>query len=349
VELWPELNLITWAFPNDPGMPGLLRASEVEHVRAHLNANLAHFEVASSWHCESLRCARVKYMPGKRCVLRYHAELAHPDGARRNLTFYSKTYSDGMSRFHFQNLRAAYEQMPKINIPRPILHWEEANTYWQASWEGTPLLDALPGLDWEKTFAQAARVLANFHQSRCEAFPAADMLELALDSAEEDAQLLAVLLPQHEAVLHEALRALRAQRERLARAGAPLVPIHGAIRVEQIVARAEEYALVDFDAACLGDPFYDLAEFVTSLQYLRFTRDWERARLEQAQQTFQAAYAENVPWALEPERIAWYAVVSILGKLHDSLKNLDRPALAKIDDVVACLEEWLLVVTRSGV
>lgn len=328
-------------------MPGLLRASDVERVRALLNANLAQFNVAPSWHCETLRCVRVKYMPGKRCVLRYEVELAAPDGAKQSLAFYSKTYSDGMSRFHFQNLRAVYEQMPQLNIPRPILHWEEANTYWQESWEGTPLLEALPELHWEKTFAQVARVLADFHQSRCEALAAADLLDLALDSAEEDAPRIAAILTQYDALMHEALRVLRLAREPLARAGAPLVPVHGTIRVEQFLVRGEEYALIDFDLACLGDPLYDVAEFLTSLQFLQFTHGWERLRVEEAMRLFQAAYAQHVPWPIESERIAWYAVVSILDKLHDALKSLDRPALARIADIVACLQEWLLVVTPS--
>ncbi|MEK7728146.1 MAG: aminoglycoside phosphotransferase family protein [candidate division KSB1 bacterium] len=349
VELWPELNLIVWAFPNDPEMPGLLWASDAERVRAHVNANLAHFGVDSSWRCESVRCVRVKYMPGKRCVLRYHAQLVHPEHAERSLSFYSKTYSGGMSRFHFQNLRAAHEQMTKINIPRPLLHWEEANTYWQEPWEGTPLIDTLPARDWEITFTQLARVLADFHQSHCEAFSAADTLDLALDSAEEDAPRLGALLPQHEAMLHEVLRVLRVAREPLARAGAPLVPLHGTLRVEQFLARGEEYALIDFDMACLGDPHYDLAEFLTSLQFLQFTCGWERARLEQAMQQFQAVYAQHVSWPLEPERLAWYAVVSLLDKLHDALKGLDRTALARLDEIIACMNEWLLVVTPLGV
>lgn len=345
VEFWPELNLIVWAFPNDPDMPGLLWASDAELVRAHMNTHLAHFDIAPTWRCERMRCARVKYMPGKRCVLRYDAELAQPSGAKRSLSFYSKTYSDGMSRFHFQNVRAAFEEMPKLNIPRPILHWEEANTYWQASWEGTPLIDTLPARAWEKTFAQLARVLADFHQSQCEAFSTADTLDIALDSAEEDAPRIGALLPQHEAMLHEVLRVLRLVREPLARAGAPLVPIHGTLRLEQFLARGEEYALIDFDMACLGDPHYDLAEFLTSLQFLQFTCGWERARLEQAMQWFQTAYAQNVSWPLEPERIAWYAVVSLLDKLHDALKGLDRTTLARIDDVIACMNEWLLIIT----
>ena len=347
VEFWPELNLIVWAFPNDPDMQGLLRANEAEHVRAHFNVNLAHFGLEPAWQCQNVRSVRVKYMPGKRCVLRHDAELVHHGGAAKSLSFYSKTYSDGMSRFHFQNARAVYEQMQHLNMPRPILHWEEANTCWQEAWLGTPLLEALPALDWKKTFVQVARVLAGFHQARCEVLSAADMLDLALDSAEEDAPRIAAILTQYDALMHEVLRVLRLGREPLARAGAPLVPIHGTVRVEQFLTRGDDYALLDFDLACLGDPLYDVAEFLTSLQFLQFTLGWERARVEKAMQHFQNAYAQFAPWPLEPERIAWYAAVSILDKLHDALKNLDRPALARIDDIVACLQEWMRVVPPS--
>jgi len=342
VRLWPDLEMVVWTFPNDPDMPGLIKAANPDFVRAQINAQRAALGLPENFQCVEASCERVKYMPGKRCVLRYAAQLAARSGESRMFSFYSKTYCDGMSRFHYQILQQVYARLGNaIDIPRPLLHVDEANTLWQASWEGRPLINMLDQADWEELFPRLAQSAASFHQSRCEGLPPVDVIERAFNSAQEDAQMLGWLLPQYHSRFGAVLTKLAAAKEILAEQQVPNVPTHGAIRVEQFVARERDLALVDFDAAALGDPLYDVAEFLTSLQYLEFTAGFSRQRLAQAAALFKTSYAQQAPWKLSPPRVAFYAVSALLSKMHDTMKNLDAKAMQQFDEIWKILDGWI--------
>jgi len=342
VNLWPELEMIVWAFPHDPEMPGLAKAVDPVFVQARIEANRQAWGLSAGWRCGKVAFERVKYMPGKRCVLRYEADLENQSGESRRLAFYSKTYSDGRSRSHYDNLQEIHARLgDKINIPRPLLHVEEANTFWQEPWEGRALIDLLDEWDWHELFPRLAKLLAAFHKSHYEGLPRVDVLERALDSAQEDAQVLGWLLPQYRSRCDEALAALVGSKEILAKRATPVAPFHGTFRIEQILARNDEIALVDFDGMALGDPLFDVAEFLTSLQYLEFSRGFARPRLAKASELFQESYEQETPWKLAPPRVAWYAVVSWLNKMHETLRRRDSGIIRKFDGIEGIMEEWI--------
>jgi len=342
VTLLPELEMVVWTFPNDPEMPGLIKAADLSFVQAQINANLAAFGLAEDWRAEPTSFVRVKYMPGKRCVLRYHVRFQNRAGENHEASFYSKTYSDGRSRFHFQVLQQVYAQLAKaINIPRPVLHLDAANTLWQEPWEGRPLIDNLDATDWEELFPRLAAGLASFHQSAAASLSPVNSLEQAFDSAQEDAQMLGWLLPECHLRFAEILAKLTVAKEVLAALPAPATPIHGAIRLEQFVARDREVALVDFDAAGFGDPLFDVAEFITSLQYLEFTAGFARQRLAQAAELFQASYEKQAGPKLSSPRLGFYAISALLSKMHDSMKNLDTRAMQQFEAILEIVDGWL--------
>ena len=342
VTLLPDLEMVVWTFPNDPEMPGLRQATDLNFVQAQINANLAAFGLTEGWRCARAVFERVKYMPGKRCVLRYQVDLQNASDEKRTLSFYSKTYSDSKSRFHFQVLRQVYARLAgAINIPRPLMHLDAANTLWQEPWEGRPLLEKLDAMDWEELFPRLAVGLASFHQSVCESLQPVNTLEQAFDSAQEDAQMLGWLLPEYHLRFAEILTKLTVAKEVLAAPPTPATPIHGAMRLEQFVARDREVALVDFDAVALGDPLYDVAEFLTSLQYLEFTAGFSRQRLAPAAELFQTSYEKQAGSRLPSLRLGFYAISALLSKMHDTMKNLDARAMEKFDALWEIIDVWL--------
>ena len=341
VQLWPELNMIIWSFPNDPEMPGLLKATDLAFVQSQVNANLAAWGLRGDWRCVPHTLKRVKYMPGKRCVLRYHLRLVDSRGQSRDLSFYSKTYHDSASTFHYQVLQKVYDHLHnRINIPRPLVYLKEACTFWQEPWEGRPLVEMLDNLEWNELFPRLATVLATFHQSQCQDLPEAGNWDEVLDSAQEDTLKLGWFFPQYRSRLNAALAALLAAKANLTKQEVPVVPIHGAIRLEQLVARHDEVALVDFDAAGLGDPLYDVAEFLASLQYMEFSYGFPH-RFARAAELFMASYQQQVPWVVNPQRMAWYTVAFLLSKMLGSLKHLDRGVLQRFEAVLEIIESRL--------
>ena len=55
---------------------------------------------------------------------------------------------------------------------------------------------------------------------------------------------------------------------------------------------------------------------------------------------FLACYDAAVPWRCEPERVAWYTTVFLLGKTHSLFKKHDAAGVANAALAFERLEEW---------
>ncbi|MGH7494287.1 MAG: aminoglycoside phosphotransferase family protein [bacterium] len=344
ISFWGDLNMILWLFPLDPKLETLPQVIDPAFVRQQVEANLPLFGVSESgpaakpaaWSCGEIRYDRVKYMPGKRCVLRYHVNLISPSGTSHEKTFYCKIYQDERSRYHFDIVQSAYQQLTAqtdaVNIPRPLLHFDGLHTYWQAEWPGNAVIEVMDKYDWQELFPRIANVLATFHRHPANGFDTAPNLDAVLATADEDVAKLVSRLPHQQHFAAGVLERLKVvKRTVLEKQEIPQVPIHGAWRLEQMLVRDHELALVDFDAVSIGDPLYDLAEFVASLQFLELSRGWPRERLAAAAETLCRSYAEQVPWPCDRRRVAWYALAFLMTKFYSTTKNLDRRALQQLD------------------
>jgi hypothetical protein len=351
VGLWRDFNMILWMFPQDPKMTTLPAVADPAFMRQQVEANLQVLNglgnaAAAESKVVDIRWKRVKYMPGKRCVLRYHVSLADSSGDSQEVTFYSKTYPDARSRGHFEILRSVCEQVQaqaaSVNIPRPLLDLNGVNTFWQDDWKGKALIDAMEDFDAEDLFPRIAGMLAAFHRSRLNGLRPGPGLDEVLQTAAKDGGQLTDRIPELQPRIEMMLERLTAAKAALARQTIPVVPIHGAIRLEQMLARGRELALVDFDDVALGDPLYDVAELIASLQYLELSRGLPRRRLDKAAELFCSRYAEIARWPFDHSRLAWYALAFLIGKMFLSLRNLERRALQSLDSAgIEICNRWL--------
>lgn len=331
---WADLDLVLRPFPADAKLPILAKLADAEFVKGEINANRACFGWPATGSVESVRMARIKYMPGKRCVLRYEAAFRDAQVAA-SARFFSKTYFDGRSRHHFHLLQAAHQcfsaRRSKVQIPRPLCHLDGGNTIWQEEWQGHALLDALAVREWPALFSRLAEAAADLHGSGLTNIPPAPDMNDVLQAVIYDAADLTALLPALQQPVSEWLARLQQTLPALVPRALPQAPIHGAFRLEQMLARGEEFALVDFDALARGDPLFDAAEFVASLQFLELSCGLPRPRLQQAAEGFMENYAALVPWPCERRRLAWYALAFLISKMFLAVKNLDRRALQQLD------------------
>jgi len=345
VSFLSDLDMVVWAFPLDAKIVNLPAVISLEFVQEKINAHLAAFGFSANWRCANVELERVKYMPGKRCVLRYHARFQGPAGDTRDLTFYSKTYQDAKSRYHFEVLNAAYQQLRARNaivqIPRLIVHLDEANTFWQEEWKGRPLIEVWETYDWNILFPRLAAAVVDLHCSEMQNLRRGPDLDEVLQVAVDDAVELFEMMPQLQPRLQPMLDRLAEVKNDLAKQPRPNVPIHGAMRLEQMLARDHEFAMVDFDALALGDPLADVAELTASLQFLELSQGKSRAPLAAVAELFYQSYAANVPWAGDRRRLAWYALAYWISKMYLACKNLDLAALAKLETAgIEIAEEW---------
>ncbi|MFQ5627330.1 MAG: hypothetical protein ACE5I1_01110 [bacterium] len=246
VSHWEDWDFILWAFPNDPDMPGLRIAADPDYVRSVLNENIHKFGYDLDWRCENIIVDRVKYMPGKRCVLRMNAELSKGSSERRKLTFFSKTYPDRNSLMHYRILNEIHQQFDDIiNIPRPILYLDEAKSFWQENWPGRPLIDMLQYANWDALFRHLGELVAQFHTKNVQGLSRKADFITVINDAHEDAKMMGWLLPELRLRMDRILETLIETQDSLQTHYIPTVPIHGALRLEQFIARNNDVALLD--------------------------------------------------------------------------------------------------------
>jgi len=354
---WEDLHMMVTVFPHDRKMPHLSHAVDPTYVGSEIEAHGSAMRGATNGSpagpkrvaCTELGYRRVKFMPGKRCVLHYRAQVAAAGESERELSFYSKTYNDSKSRYHFALLKSVCGQLKAqgapIDIPAPLHHLDPLNTIWVADWKGAPLMAAIDREDFGSLLRRAAGMVATFHKSRIEGLrPGPDPTE-ALSVVSEDLARYGLGFPAHRDLAARIVERLVARKDAVDPGGAPVVPIHGACRVEQMLMRDGDVTLIDFDALALGDPIQDVAEFIASLEFLEITAGKPSEMLARGSRTFLEAYAEQVPWRCDQARIGWYVVAYLASKLYSVLKHLDFGALTRLgSNGEALADRWLEVV-----
>lgn len=356
VSFWEDFDMIVWIFPADPDLATLPEVIDPEFVHQQIAANPAAYRIISgegargkqnNWRCSDIRFDRIKHMPRKRCVLRFRVNLTNDAGESREVTFYSKTSKNSENRYHFDLLQKAYEEVDAansaVNIPRPLLYFDGYETVWQADWAGKAVIDVFRQFDPELFFPRIAGMIAAFHQSAIAALPPAPGPDEILQTAAEDGGKLAHVLPQFRALVERVLRQLQESRPLIAWPEAQaMVPIHGACRMEQMLLKGDELALVDFDALACGDPLADIAEFIVSLDYLEISEGYDRNALAAAGRILLDSYAGRVVWPCRQPRIAWYVLAFLMGKMYSTIKNFNPGSYHRLHLAGSALvERWL--------
>ncbi len=351
VSLWPERRMVVHAFPYDPKLPQLARLKDADFIKQHVERHLAEFGLSGTWHCVEVLDHKVKYMPGKRCVLRYQVSLRNAAGEQQTRTFYSKTTDDASGRTVAAALRVICASRAcaagVLNVPAPIAYLPESKTLWQHAWEGEPLSRRCAERGWATlahtpVLPKIAAMLAALHQIELPAElqrPGPSPTTMLANARDNAAQILK-FLPEVRERQERLLQQLAATLPR-SEAATPPTTIHGTFKLAQILVRDDQPGLVDFDALAVGDPLYDVAEFLASVIYLRLSDGAAAAAITTAVAHFVESYAALVPWRCERRRLAWYVTAFLLGKMHSSLKRMEHAAAQRVATAVALLEEWL--------
>ncbi|MDZ7291883.1 MAG: aminoglycoside phosphotransferase family protein [candidate division KSB1 bacterium] len=349
--IWPEMNMLLQAFPYDSKLPYLGQLLELDFVKPQIEKNLSGFGLSREWKCREVACHKIKYMPGKRCILRYEILLTNAANSLRQIAFYSKTYNSAKSRYVYEVLQKICASPAcaggLLNIPGPIAHIEDANTLWQQAWKGEKFPEMMEEIGWDNfpntDFpCKIASMLATLH---CLALPDLRLNTgpspyMVLENARGDANDIMQFFPEKQATLEEITRTLETWARRND-ANTPQATIHGSFKLAQLLCRNQELGLVDFDSLACGDPHYDVAEFLASLLYLPVSDNVPTQAISRGVESFLASYQKQVPWTCDRRRIAWYVVAFLLGKIHSSLKRFEAPVTENIDSAFALVETWL--------
>ncbi|MCG8604306.1 aminoglycoside phosphotransferase family protein [bacterium] len=350
VSVLPSSNMLLHVFPYDSRLPYLGQLLESDYIKRTVEQNMGDFGLPKALRCQDVVVRSTKYRYGKSCLLRYKVTLTNGKDEPRHIDFYSKTYKNKKSRYIYRVLKEIAASLAcqngKLNIPVPIALIDEANTLWQHRLLGNNLSRVAHKIGWANIpesgiLESVSSMIAALHQveiSNVE-LSLGPSFELVIENARSDVNDILGFLPEMRPKLQRVLCNLGAFVDHPD--SSPQVLIHGTFKIAQILCHEEKCALVDFDSIALGNPLYDIGEFVSSLAYLTVSDQVPKKTVQQNVELFLSHYRSQVGWACDFGSIAKYVVVFLLGKIHASLKRCEPRATQNMPSAFELVEDWL--------
>jgi hypothetical protein len=323
----PQANLALWTFPDDPGILGM---AHVVRCGSALFEQCGALDV-SPWSGPrpEMQVDVVRYVPSKRCVLRYDSRSADEP------VFFGKVYGEHVNAGRlYDQMCALYDwtqqSAPELLVSRPLGCDRRLNAIWQASPGGETFPELLPGLDLLQTMRRIAAAVAALHRGPVQpqhTQPVADewrKLQRARDA-------LLRFYPDLAREIHDTLDTLLALQpdEPL-----ELHPIHGDLHCSQILLRDRHVAIIDFDLYAFGDPLLDVARLLSRFRALVRGKMDESDALA-AQEGFLGTYEILVPWKMDRARLG--ALMAALMINRQALKPIKKLADGSEEHVLAML------------
>jgi hypothetical protein len=268
-------------FPEDSSLPNLAKVlNEGTHARV------------------------VQYIPHHRCTIQFRqikgggpgfAKVFDSDVGRR-------IHGDGVALWNL----AAQGELGFL-VPRPG-RWDEQNlTLWQGTVEGKPIrISQLFDAKGPDLAYKMGRAIATFHQSNMTPSIIFDK-ETVLQQAKRHGTELLDREPQLRGEVKPLLGELQQAHDRATHKKS--VPLHTDLHPEQWLEHETGLGLVDFDRIALGDPEYDVASFLTELEF----KDKGRGRISKATKAFWNGY-ESIAPPLYPPLLNTYRAHKWLAK-----------------------------------
>lgn len=324
----PEWELILWAFPNDPDLPGLPFLADNAAVFEHICASPQRFGCAVPPRRVSGKI--IKYAPHKRAIFRFRM-LREESPAEMNI--FAKAYAGRRAEAAFQIMQHLWEspqqQQGAFIMPQPLFLDRELRIIWQRELGGQSLSKAFSQIsNWPGIAAEIGWRLAALHS-----VPAELPVELGLSQQcrkiEKYAKNMRRAFPQFRQITGELVECLLTKARELDRE--QIVPVHGSFKFGHIFLHDDGIGFIDFDGVCKGHPGEDLGRFAAYIHQMVLEEKLTRHTAEQIITNFAASYNHHAQRALPQAHFEWYTASHLLvSHLHKSVK---RSALVQIEQL----------------
>ncbi|THJ24551.1 MAG: hypothetical protein CAF45_005095 [Nitrospira sp. CG24E] len=307
----PDLDMILWRFPHDPGLPHLRHLMNLHAVREHLPAEGLR-NLGMSGTPQVLASHVVNYRPEIRCTNRYDLYDPHHDRASQ---LFGKTFRAGEGQALSERLEYFWNRSladpNAMAVAQPLGYAAPVNTVWQLGVPGMPLLQTLDRSNYEQYLASVSKGLASLHTS--------NVADLATHApADHIVEVRKKLLKLSDAIPRLAID-FEAMADRLEQTAPhpsdiPFRPIHWDFHVHQLLACKGKLVFCDLDELVIGDPVQDLANFMVDLHFRNLDREF--VRLMEGE--LYRSYRKQAEWNVPLERLAWHSRLQFVNKAYRS-------------------------------
>ena len=334
VALIPEWDMVLWAYPNDPRLPGLSLLVAPEQILDYGREAPERLGLAGA--PRSVAARLTKYVPSKRCGYIYNFSV--PNGKSEvSKSVYAKAYHAGEGENAYRVTRQIWEsdacQNGDFSLPEPYSYDPAYKIIWQETLPGKPLAKIAGNQAELPELAKAVgRSLAAFHNIAVD-LPQEMTLDFQMQEVGKSIAAIAGMFPE---------RGSRVQGlgERLEAAAAELgpgvlTPVHASFKFSHIFVTEHGVAFIDFDSANLGDPGYDLGRFIAHIYKLQINRRIEASTAEAAIANFCDAYNNMAATPMLKQRIDWFTGSHLVAsELYKSVKRIDPELLDRLLETI---------------
>jgi len=328
----PEWEMILWAYPNDPNLPGLSLMVDSEKILALAKAAPEKFGLKHP--PAAVTVEMTKYVPGMRCGYIYHITPAAANGrADSSFAVYGKAYRDREGEKAYEIMKqiwaSAAAQRGDFVLPQPYSYDPETQILWQEALPGQPFAKVAENLSNLPAAAEEiGSRLAAFHNTRLQ-LPLKMTLDFQLEEGRRAVAAISRTFPSHA-------RFCAAVSQKLLNAAArlgpgPVTPVHASFKFSHIFATAKGMAFIDFDGANLGDPGYDLGRFLAHLYKMQAGGKIDPESAAQTAANFCASYNRAAAKPVAQERIHWFAASHVIGsQVYKSVKRMNADLVSNL-------------------
>jgi thiamine kinase-like enzyme len=327
----PEWEMVLWAYPNDPNLPGLALMSDAEKVLALAQAAPEKFGLA--YPPRAITAEMMKYVPGTRCsyIYRMAPGAANNNGANSSHAVYAKTYKEGRGEEAYAIMKQIWEsaacQRGELVIPQPYGFDPEMQIIWQEALSGRPFAKIAETLSNLPEAAKAiAAALAAFHGTRLQ-LPLEKTFEFQVREMREAVEEIGQAYPDHAKPCAAVGQKLLDAAARLG--PGPLTSLHGSFKFSHVFVTEKGFAVIDFDGANLGDPGYDLGRFIAHLYKMQVHGKIDSEMAERTITNFCESYNRAVASPVPQERIHWFSASHLISsEVYKAIKSMEVDAAA---------------------
>lgn len=330
----PEWELLLWAYPNDPRLPGLAVLADTEKVLALAQAEPEKFGMKEP--PLALRAEQTKYVSGKRAGYLFYAQPQTATSNDSAFAFYGKAYSNGRGEAVYALMQTIWQsagcRRGDFLLPQPYSYDAESEIVWQEAFTGRPFAKIAGAIaDLPEAAQEIGRRLAGFHN--CElTLPEEMTFAFQVEDVRRNLEAIAEAFPDYGEDCEVLGQKLMAAAERIG--PGPIAPLHASFKFSHIFATDRGLGFIDFDGANLGDPGFDVGRFIAHLYKMKADWHLEPEVADATIASFTAAYNRAANTPLSQERIDWFAASHLIGsQIYKAVKHMDDVSVSKLWEI----------------
>jgi aminoglycoside phosphotransferase len=341
----PELDCVTWVFPNDRKLAYLAQVTDPEFLNREVAPLLiAHYDDAD-WSLVHFQATMIRYVPEQSCSVRAELAIQHNRSERcHNFVVYGKTSYNRSGQKVLQLMRQLWEtpacREQQLNIPQPLLYLPQLQMLWQVGVPGTTLSELL---DQQTLFIESvvnvAGQLARLHQ-----LPLTDAPRMELENQQLALQKVGKLIFKFNAPARDQITQLIVELTTASPSmqSNHLATLHGDLHLKNILVDVNRVYLIDLDNLCVGSPLQDIGSFIAVILNLKLLGSMPAQQAEQTIKAFLQSYNDAVPWIINDSQLRRYiAMALIVERISRSFTRLKAGRMEIITDLAEQAERVL--------